>query len=40
MEVLKDINTGAMIRFEDLESAVKKTKSLGNIPIYLLNPLI
>lgn len=41
MEVLKDINTGSMIKFEDLEKAVEKTKnSSSNIPSYLLKPLI
>lgn len=41
MEVIKDIDSGSMIRFEDLESAVLKTKSSSSsIPSYLLKPLI
>ena len=40
MEVLKDINTGSMIRFEDLEIAVEKARKTENIPNYLLKSLI
>jgi hypothetical protein len=40
MEVIKDIDSGTMIRFEDLESAVLKTKNSTNVPSYLLKPLI
>jgi hypothetical protein len=41
MEVIKDIDSGSMIRFEDLENAVIKAKSSSaNVPSYLLKPLI
>ena len=40
MEVLKDINSGSMISYEDLENAVKKAERSSNVPVYLLKPLI
>ena len=40
MEVLKEINTGSMIKFEDLEVSVEKAKQTENIPNYLLKSLI
>jgi hypothetical protein len=40
MEVIKDIDSGSMIRFEDLENAVMKTKKSSSVPSYLLKPLI
>jgi hypothetical protein len=41
MEDIKDLDSGSMIRFEDLEDAVVKAKSSSsNVPSYLLKPLI
>lgn len=40
MEVIKDIDSGSMIQFEDLESAVHKARQSSNVPAYLLKPLI
>lgn len=41
MEVIKEIDSGTMIRFEDLEKAVSKaTNSSSTVPAYLLKPLI
>lgn len=41
MEVIKDIDSGSMIKFEDLEKAMSKAKNTSsNVPSYLLKPLI
>lgn len=40
MQVIKDIDSGSEISFEDLEMAVMRANKCANMPDYLLKPLI
>jgi hypothetical protein len=40
MEVIKELDSGSLITFEELEAAVEKAQDSANVAPYLLKPLV